>query len=103
MVDGINLNGVSSLQLLRASSAFKASKPKNNNDENIDQQLNSTEPPQEVSLKSDFVTESKFNNFNPQSMSEIKNLAQKMDEDLTEADIKYGIMYGRSILVDYTA
>lgn len=103
MVDGISLNGISSLQLLRASNAFKASKIKNNNEEDIDQQLDVPQQAEEVSLKSDFVTESKFNNFNPDSMSEIKNLAQKMDEDLTEDDIKYGMMYGRSVLVDYTA
>jgi hypothetical protein len=99
MVDGINLNGVSSIQLLRASNAFKSTKTASNDDEI--QQLK--EQPEEISLKSDFITEGKFRNFNEESMSEIKNLAQKMDEDLNEDDIKYGMMYGRSVLVDYTA
>ena len=103
MVDGISLNSVNSMQLLSASNAFKASKSKSSSEESDNLGLDTQEYSQDLGLKSDFVTESKFNNFNSKSMDEIKNLAQKMDEDLSEDDIKYGIMYGRSVLVNYTA
>lgn len=99
MVSGINSNNISSLQLLRASNAFKSSASKVQNENQAEIEI----PKEEISLKSDFVTEGKLSNINSESMNEIKNCAKKIDGNLTDDDIKYGMMYGRSVLVDYTA
>jgi hypothetical protein len=99
MVSGINSNSISSLQLLRAANAFKSTQAKTNNiEEPVEEKT-----PEEISLKSDFVTEGKLSGLNSQKMTEIKDFAKKMDGNLTDDDIKYGFMYGRSVLVDYTA
>lgn len=99
MVSEINSNGISSLQTLRATSAFKSTNTKANkqSEEVIPQQE------EDISLKSDFVTEGKLANLNKKSMSEIKTVAQKIGDELSDEDIKYGLMYGRSVLIDYSA
>ena len=34
---------------------------------------------------------------------EVKNYATQMNETLTDDDIKYGLVYGRSVIADYIA
>lgn len=36
-------------------------------------------------------------------VSELKHLASQFQEEITDEEIKYGLVYGRSVIADYTA
>lgn len=91
MVSPLNTN-ISAIQLLNATNAFKnVSKP-------ITQDIN---PIPQVSDGTDINDD---NLLKSQNIDEIKKYAQMAGENnLTEDDIKYGLSYGRSVIVEYLA
>ena len=92
MLGSINSTNVSAIQLFNATNAFK-------NNANITKSIEPKEP---------FTTEGTDINDNSilksQNIDEIKKYAELAGEaNLTEEDIKYGLSYGRSVIVEYIA
>ena len=89
MVGNIGSSKVSAIQLLNAANAFKNTKVQTPIKE--PQTSNGTDINDDSILKS-------------QNVDEIKKFAQMAGEnDLSEDDIKYGLSYGRSVIVEYLA
>ncbi|MDD3593139.1 MAG: hypothetical protein PHX18_00755 [Candidatus Gastranaerophilales bacterium] len=97
MVEQIGSASISSIQWLRAQNAFNAAKKpfvENTEIENINQ---------ERSLLSDIKTEQRLSELDTKTIEDIKTSGAKVNENLSDEDIKYGFMFGQSVLVDYTA
>ncbi len=94
MLGNINTSHVSAIQLLNAANAFKnisAAKPAET------MQPEAVQTSSGVDLNDDSILQS-------QDVEEIKKFAQMAGEnDLTNDDIKYGLSYGRSVIVEYLA
>lgn len=95
MLGQVNSN-VSAIQLLNAANAFrnvKATTP-------IEPQAKEPETSNGIDLADNDILKS-------QNLDEIKKYAQMMqganEEGLTDDDIKYGLSYGRSVIVEYLA
>lgn len=89
-------SSISKLNLNTASRAFEASKaspePKTaENDAAVDFKA------EDVALIDEKKVENKIN------VEEIQKYAEIMGEKLTVDDINYGLMYGRSVIADYSA
>ena len=90
MTAPINSSAINSVNFVRATEAFQKSEVK----------------PQKPDNESDFEVkvpdeiEKKFTNHN---ISEIKEIAQNAGTtDLTDEDIKYGLFFGRSVIINYS-
>lgn len=101
MVNGIN-SDISKIQAMRALSAFQndaktVQKAKEAQIEQIEQPIveetKNDEKLQQLLLKK--MSETKLN--------EIQDYAKNLNQDLSYEDINYGITFGRSVLVDYSA
>ena len=87
-----NNQGVNLLQYLNAKNAFQdINTEKKNNDDGIN--LNKK-------VENTFDDKNMVSKINTQ---EVKNYATQMNETLTDDDIKYGLVYGRSVIADYIA
>ncbi len=88
-----NNQGVNLLQYLNAKNAFQDinTEKKNNDDDDIN--LNKK-------VENTFDDKNMVSKINTQ---EVKNYATQMNETLTDDDIKYGLVYGRSVIADYIA
>ncbi len=87
-----NNQGVNLLQYLNAKNAFQnINTEKKNND--VDINLNKK-------VENTFDDKNMVSKINTQ---EVKNYATQMNETLTDDDIKYGLVYGRSVIADYIA
>ena len=87
-----NNQGVNLLQYLNAKNVFQdINTEKKNNDEDIN--LNKK-------VENTFDDKNMVSKINTQ---EVKNYASQMNETLTDDDIKYGLVYGRSVIADYIA
>ena len=90
MISGINSN-INAVQLLNAVNAFK------NTAAPVQKQTTEPETASGVNLNDNNLLKS-------QNIDEIKKYAQMMGEsNLSEEDIKYGLSYGRSVIVEYSA
>ena len=90
MISGIRSN-VNAVQLLNAMNAFKQSAAP------VQKQDLEPEVSSGVNIEDDSLLKS-------QNIDEIKKYAQMMGEaNLSEEDIKYGLSYGRSVIVEYSA
>jgi len=90
MTSPINSSSVNSVNFMRATAAFQKSEVK----------------PQKPDVESDFEVkapaeaEKMFTNHN---ISEIREIAQNAGTtDLTDEDIKYGLFFGRSVIINYS-
>lgn len=104
MVSGIENTNISSLQYLKATQAFKAAGRKNN--EVQEPQIQDIEDRVSISSANINTTgkvQDKFSLLKPEKMNELKNIANSIQSEISDDDIKYGLMYGRSILVNYSA
>ena len=96
MVSSINSN-ISSLQLLRAQNAFNQAKksPKELEApvelEQLQEEVSSIKPSSTVEKMQEKV------------IDEIRNDLISINEDITDEDIRYGLTFGRSVLIDYSA
>lgn len=90
MVSSIN-SQVSAIQLLNAANAFRnASVP-------IQPQKPEPQVSEGIDINDDTLLKS-------QNVEEIKKYAEMVGEaNLSEDDIKYGLSYGRSVIVEYSA
>ena len=87
-----NNQGVNLLQYLNAKNAFQnINTEKKNNDDDIN--LNKK-------VENTFDDKNMVSKINTQ---EVKNYATQINETLTDDDIKYGLVYGRSVIADYIA
>jgi len=98
MISEVNSN-ISSLQLLRATNAFNQAKvsPKK---EEIPQLPITTEEKEEVSSINPVTTAEKMQN---KIIDAIRDDLTSINEDITDEDIRYGLTFGRSVLIDYSA
>lgn len=72
--------------------------------EQIDEQvLRQKEAEQEKELAQSLQPDNEFKKKYDETISEIKNFATQMGEELSDEDINYALRYGRSVLVDYSA
>ncbi len=87
-------SNVSAIQLLNASHAFKNARVS----PSVEQiQANEPQFSEGLEINDDSILKS-------QNVNEIKKYAQMVGEtDLTDDDIKYGLSYGRSVIVEYLA
>ena len=83
-----NLNSV---QLFSAVNAFKSSMTSP-----IKPQASEIEVSEGTNLDDDFILKTK-------DVEDIRKYANMMGENLNEDDIKYGLSYGRSVIVEYSA
>ena len=86
MISSINSN-ISSLQLLRAQTAFA-------------QARKAPEVKEEISSLKPGTTLERMQN---QIIDEIRDDLSSINEDITDEDIRYGLTFGRSVLVDCSA
>ncbi len=94
MLGSVNSTHVSAIQLLNAANAFKNTKT-TPSAETI--QTNEPQISEGIDINDDSILKS-------QNVNEIKKYAQMVGEnDLTDDDIKYGLSYGRSVIVEYLA
>ena len=98
MLGQVNSSNVSAIQLLNAANAFKNNRVSS-----------PIEPPMgRIPARSDGTDLNDDNSIlKSQNVDEIKKYAKMVQEagenDLTEEDIKYGLSYGRSVIVEYLA
>ena len=97
MVNSINSN-ISSLQLLRAQNAFNQVKTIHDNAEEISPAIEEKIEDRSM-VKSDTTVE----RLQDKIVDEIRDDLTKINSDITDEDIKYGLTFGRSILIDYSA
>lgn len=88
-----NSDGINLLQYISAKNAFQNINLDKKND-NIDETNHKKE------VESTFDDKNMVAKINTQ---EVKNYAFQMNENLTDDDIKYGLVYGRSVIADYIA
>ena len=98
MLGQVNSSNVSAIQLLNAANAFKhnrVSSPIEPSMARIPETSDGTDLNDDNSI------------LKSQNVDEIKKYAKMVQEagenDLTEEDIKYGLSYGRSVIVEYLA
>lgn len=97
MVNSISSN-ISSIQLLRAQNAFSQAKAQPKTQDNPEPIMEEQEEKQ--TTVSSATTLEKLQD---KIVDEIRNDLTKINEDITDEDIKYGLTFGRSILVDCSA
>ena len=88
-----NSEGINLLQYISAKNAFQNINLEKKNDKIDD--IN-----QKKEVENTFDDKNLVANINTQ---EVKNYASQMNENLTDDDIKYGLVYGRSVIADYIA
>ena len=88
-----NSEGINLLQYISAKNAFQNINLEKKNDKIDD--IN-----QKKEVENTFDDKNLVANINTQ---EVKNYASQMNENLTDDDIKYGLVYGRSVISDYIA
>lgn len=95
MLGSINSrSNISAIQLLNATNAFKNTKVSNPIEQSQNQ---SPQVSDGIDINDDSILKS-------QNIEEIKKYAEMAGENgLTEDDIKYGLSYGRSVIVEYMA
>jgi len=91
-ISNIIANSISKLNLNTASRAFEADK-KTNSKEDIKEDFKS----EDIALNKDNISQ------NLVDIDDIQKYALEAGEKLTMDDINYGIMYGRSVIADYSA
>ncbi len=92
-ISSINLNSVSKINLNTANRAFRASMDTNEaNVEDFKQDDIALMDKQEVDKQGQKI-----------DVEEIQKYASQMGENLSIDDINYGLMYGRSVIADYSA
>lgn len=94
MLGQVNSN-VSAIQLLNAANAFRNTKATTP----VEPQTKEPETSNGIDLSDNDILKS-------QNVEEIRKYAQMMQsagEELTDDDIKYGLSYGRSVIVEYLA
>lgn len=87
-----NNQEINLLQYIKAKNAFQninTDKKNNTNDINQNKKVENTFDDKNMVSKID--------------TQEVKNYASQMNETLTDDDIKYGLVYGRSVIADYIA
>lgn len=108
MVSGINSN-ISSLQMLRAANAFKSLSSVNNTQPELNETSDIEDRVSIQSVDKDFLASvtgkvSPAQLIDKMQLDEIKNVANQFaDTNISDEDINYGLTYGRSVLVDYSA
>lgn len=87
-----NNQGVNLLNYISAKNAFQ--------NINTNTKGDNTEINQNKEVQNTFDDKNMVSKINTQ---EVKNYASQMNENLTDDDIKYGLVYGRSVIADYIA
>ncbi len=96
MIEAINSN-ISSLQLLRAQNAFNQAKKAPDEKPEVQEQQKTKE--EISSIKSSTPLEK----LQDKIIDEIRGDLTVINEDITDEDIRYGLTFGRSVLVDCSA
>lgn len=96
MISSINSN-ISSLQLLRAQNAFNQAK---HSPKEQELPVETEQLIEEVSVISPSSTVEKMQE---KVINDIKSDLLSINNDITDEDIRYGLTFGRSVLIDYSA
>lgn len=99
MVQSVGFSQLNTIQQLMAQKAFSAPKTETPVQEampNLGEEDN-----QNVFM--DILSSHESNILSKQSLEEIKDVASSIMADISDEDIKYGLKYGRSVLVDVSA
>ena len=92
MTQPISSSSINASQLLRATNAFRHSIKTQNEPESIFEQQEEVKVPEEAKKM-----------FAEHDINEIRQVAQSIGENnLSDEDIKYGLYYGRSVIVNYS-
>ena len=96
-ISSININSVSKINLNSANRAFKASME--TNETNIEDFKK-----EDIALLNEQNIQQTMDKQGRQiDVEEIQKYANQMGENLSIDDINYGLMYGRSVIADYSA
>ena len=98
MVSSISSN-ISSLQLLRAQNAFNQAKTLSKPEEQISPIVEEENQENKTTVKSATTVE----RLQDKIVDEIRNDLTSINNEITDEDIKYGLTFGRSVLVDCSA
>ena len=96
MIESVSSN-ISSLQLLRAQNAFnqvKTSQPQEETTPIVEEQQ------EEISTPKAGTTVEKLQN---EIIDTIRDDLTSINNEITDEDIRYGLTFGRSVLIDYSA
>ena len=93
MIDAIQAGGINQLELLRARNAFQNTvrKPA---EADIQETIQPVEEKEHIPMPQ---------GVNNTMVENLKNELISINESITEDDIKYGLAFGRSVLVDFSA
>ena len=100
MVESVGFSGLNTIQKLMAQKAFTAPKQQG---AMPDENLPKVDFNEEKNVFMDILTAHESNILTKESVNEIKNVASSITANISDDDIKYGLKYGRSILVDINA
>ena len=93
MINEINSN-INSIQLLRAQNAFKQAQKVSN--EKNSEKIKDTQQEEISSIKSSTTLEK----LQDKIIEELRGDLSNINEDITDEDIRYGLTFGRSVLID---
>ncbi len=96
MINEINSN-INSIQLLRAQNAFKQAQKVSN--EKNSEKIKDTQQEEISSIKSSTTLEK----LQDKIIEELRGDLSNINEDITDEDIRYGLTFGRSVLIDCSA
>ena len=91
MTDAISSQNINSVRLFQANTAFKHTqkKPEAPQQDNYQEEVKITDEPKKM--------------FADHNIDEIKEYAKSVGtENLSNDDIKYGLYFGRSVIIDYS-
>lgn len=96
MINEINSN-INSIQLLRAQNAFKQAQKVST--EKNSEKIKDTQQEEISSIKSSTTLEK----LQDKIIEELRGDLSNINEDITDEDIRYGLTFGRSVLIDCSA
>ena len=103
MVNGINSADISKIQALRALNAFQYDAKTVQKGKEETKEVETSVVEQEELKNEERLQKLLLKKMSETKLNEIQNYAKNMNQDLSYEDINYGITYGRSVLVDYSA
>ena len=96
MISGINSN-ISSLQMLRAQNAFAQAKKAPEKQEVVPQ------VEEEKEIISSIKSSTPLERLQDKIIDEIRGDLTSINDEITDEDIRYGLTFGRSVLIDCSA
>lgn len=103
MVNSINSTDINKLQALRALTAFQYDAKTVQKGKEEAKEVQTSVVNQEELKNEERLQKLLLKKMSETKLNEIQDYAKNMNQELSYEDINYGITYGRSVLVDYSA